>query len=105
MKWDGSSSTARLTSTRSEREGSRVKTTYFGAGDKGLLIAMLQAEERAEREVARAEWYDAATSSPLGVFGCCAADAPAFMHHGAQSVGVTDVMGSSEIETLLSQSI
>ena len=35
---------------KSEGEGGRVKTTYFGAGESGLLISLLQLEDRAERE-------------------------------------------------------
>ena len=35
---------------KSEREGGRVKTTYFGAGESGLLISLLELEDRAERE-------------------------------------------------------
>ena len=37
----------------SQREGRRVNTTYFGAGESGLLISRLESVERAERE---AEW-------------------------------------------------
>jgi hypothetical protein len=44
---------------RSEREGGRVTTTYVGAGPLAQFTAMLDAEERAERqterEAARAE--------------------------------------------------
>jgi hypothetical protein len=60
---------------KSEREGGRVKTTYFGAGESGLLMSLLQLEDRAEREAERekrqadkeefeteekavAEWFD-----------------------------------------------
>jgi hypothetical protein len=60
---------------KSEREGGRVKTTYFGAGESGLLMLLLQLEDRAEREAERekrqadkeefeteekavAEWFD-----------------------------------------------
>ena len=60
---------------KSEREGGRVKTTYFGAGESGLLISLLELEDRAEREAEReqrqaekeefeteekavAEWFD-----------------------------------------------
>jgi hypothetical protein len=35
---------------KSEREGGRVKTTYFGAGESGLLVSLLELEDRAERE-------------------------------------------------------
>ena len=38
---------------KSEREGGRVKTTYFGAGESGLLISLLELEDRAEREAER----------------------------------------------------
>jgi hypothetical protein len=38
---------------KSEREGGRVKTTYFGAGESGLLISPLEREDRAEREAER----------------------------------------------------
>jgi hypothetical protein len=38
---------------KSEREGGRVKTTYFGAGESGLLMSLLQLEDRAEREAER----------------------------------------------------
>ncbi len=40
---------------KSEREGGRVKTTYFGAGESGLLISRLESMERAEREAERDE--------------------------------------------------
>jgi hypothetical protein len=40
---------------KSERQGGRAKTTYVGAGESGLLMALLQAEDRAEREKRRAE--------------------------------------------------
>jgi hypothetical protein len=60
---------------KSERDGGRVKTTYFGAGESGLLISLLELEDRAEREAERekrraekeefeteesavAEWFD-----------------------------------------------
>jgi hypothetical protein len=39
---------------KSERRGGRVKTTYFGAGESGLLISLVEAEDRAEREAERA---------------------------------------------------
>jgi hypothetical protein len=35
---------------KSERDGGRVKTTYFGARESGLLISLLELEDRAERE-------------------------------------------------------
>jgi hypothetical protein len=38
---------------RSERQGGRVKTTYVGAGELGLFAAVLEAEERQEREAER----------------------------------------------------
>jgi hypothetical protein len=34
----------------SERQGGRVKTAYFGAGESGLLISLLDAEDRKIRE-------------------------------------------------------
>jgi hypothetical protein len=40
---------------KSEREGGRVKTTYFGAGESGRVMALLIASERAEREAERRE--------------------------------------------------
>jgi hypothetical protein len=40
---------------KSEREGGRIKTTYFGAGESGLLISLLEREDRAEREAERDE--------------------------------------------------
>jgi len=60
---------------KSEREGGRVKTTYFGAGESGLLISLMAFEDRAERKAERekrqaekkefeteekavAEWFD-----------------------------------------------
>src|SRR5262245_24100004 len=60
---------------KSERAGGRVKSTYFGAGESGLLISLLLLEDRAEREAERdqrraereeyeseekavAEWFD-----------------------------------------------
>jgi hypothetical protein len=38
---------------KSEREGSRVKTIYFGAGESGLLILLLEQQDRDEREAKR----------------------------------------------------
>ena len=38
---------------KSEREGGRVKTTYFGAGESGLLISLGEREDQAEREAER----------------------------------------------------
>ena len=38
---------------KSERDGGRVKTTYFGAGESGLLISLMASEDRAEREAER----------------------------------------------------
>jgi hypothetical protein len=38
---------------KSERAGGRVKTTYFGAGESGVLISLLEREDRAEREAER----------------------------------------------------
>ncbi len=35
---------------KSERGAGRVKTTYFGAGESGLLVWLLELEDRAERE-------------------------------------------------------
>jgi hypothetical protein len=35
---------------KSERVGGRVQTTYFGAGESGLLMSLLHLEDRAERE-------------------------------------------------------
>ena len=60
---------------KSERDGGRVKTTYFGAGESGLLVSLLELEDRAAREAehqqrksekgeceteekAVAEWFD-----------------------------------------------
>jgi len=40
---------------KSEREGGRVKTSYFGGGESGLLMSLLQVEDRAEREADLAE--------------------------------------------------
>jgi hypothetical protein len=40
---------------KSERDGGRVKTTYFGTGESGLLISLLASEDRAEREAERAQ--------------------------------------------------
>ena len=40
---------------KSEREGGRVKTTYFGAGESGLLMSSFESVERAEREAERDE--------------------------------------------------
>jgi hypothetical protein len=37
-----------------EREGGRVKTTYFGAGVSGLLISLLAREDRADQDQRRA---------------------------------------------------
>jgi hypothetical protein len=38
---------------KSERAGGRVKTTYFGAGESGLLISRMEAIEREEKEEER----------------------------------------------------
>jgi hypothetical protein len=38
---------------KSEREGGRIKTTYFGAGESGILLSLLHLEDRAEREAER----------------------------------------------------
>ena len=38
---------------KSERDGGRVKTTYFGAGESGLLTSLLQLEDRAEFGLSR----------------------------------------------------
>ncbi len=56
---------------KTEPEGGRVKTTYFGAGESGLLMSLLGREDRAERDERRAkreenraeeqavaEWFD-----------------------------------------------
>jgi hypothetical protein len=60
---------------KSERDGGRVKSTYFGGGESGQLISLLELEDRAEREAeceqrqaereefeseekAVAEWFD-----------------------------------------------
>ena len=40
---------------KSERDGGRVRTVYFGGGESGSLMALLQAEDRAEREDKRKE--------------------------------------------------
>jgi hypothetical protein len=40
---------------RSEREGGRVKTTYCGAGESGLLISRMKPVERAKPEAERDE--------------------------------------------------
>jgi hypothetical protein len=38
---------------KTEREGGRVKTQYFGAGESGRWISLLDAEDRDEREAKR----------------------------------------------------
>jgi hypothetical protein len=38
---------------KSERQGGRVKTTYFGACESGLLIAAFEAADREEKEEVR----------------------------------------------------
>jgi hypothetical protein len=38
---------------KTEREGGRVKTRYFGAGQSGLLVSLLDAEDRDERQAER----------------------------------------------------
>ncbi len=38
---------------KSERDGGRVKTTYFGAGESGLLISQMEAIDRKEKDVIR----------------------------------------------------
>jgi hypothetical protein len=38
---------------KSVREGGRVTTQYFGGGDPGRLISLMQSEDRAEREADR----------------------------------------------------
>jgi hypothetical protein len=56
---------------KSEREGGRVKTTYFGAGESGVLISLLELEDRAEREAEREkrqaekEEYETEDKDPL----------------------------------------
>ena len=40
---------------KSERVGDRVKSTYFGAGEAGTLIAEMVAFEREDREAEREE--------------------------------------------------
>jgi hypothetical protein len=39
---------------RSKRVGDRVESSYFGAGESALFFALLDAEDRAEREEERA---------------------------------------------------
>ncbi len=39
--------------TKSEREGGRVKTAYFGAGESGLLISRMEAIDREEKDESR----------------------------------------------------
>jgi hypothetical protein len=50
---------------KSERDGGRVVTRYFGAGEPGLLISLLDAEDReireAERKQRRAEREESAS--------------------------------------------
>ena len=38
---------------KSERDGGRVKTTYVGPGESGVLFSLLALEDRAEREAER----------------------------------------------------
>jgi hypothetical protein len=38
-----------------KREGSRVKTTYFGAGESGLVMAQIISLERLEKATVRSE--------------------------------------------------
>jgi hypothetical protein len=38
---------------KSEREGGRVKTTYCGAGETGLLISRMAAVDREEKDEIR----------------------------------------------------
>ena len=38
---------------KSAREGGRVKTTYFGAGESGLLISRMEAIDREEKDELR----------------------------------------------------
>ena len=40
---------------KSQREGSRVKTTYFGAEEPGLLMSEIVAKEQLERAAERSE--------------------------------------------------
>jgi hypothetical protein len=40
---------------KSERDGGRVATRYIGAGESGLLISLLDAEDRDERDAKRKE--------------------------------------------------
>ncbi len=40
---------------KSERDGGRVKSTYFGAGEAGTLMAKMVAFERVERAAEREE--------------------------------------------------
>ena len=50
---------------KSKREGSRVKTTYFGAGESGVFISLLDAEDREEREEERKRRRDEREESAL----------------------------------------
>ncbi len=43
---------------KSERDGGRVKTTYFGAGEAGTLMAEMVALERLERAADREEFRE-----------------------------------------------
>src|SRR5262245_25045662 len=70
---------------KSERQGGRVKTTYFGAGELGqwmsLLLSEGRAEREAEREAARAERqeFDAEERAVSGWFDGVQAVADAAM--------------------------
>ena len=56
---------------KSERDGGRVRTVYFGAGESGSLMALLQAEDRAERETKRERTSGRQGGIRSGGTGCC----------------------------------
>jgi hypothetical protein len=43
---------------KSERQGGRVTSTYFGAGLPAQAVAIMDQEAREEREAARAAWEE-----------------------------------------------
>jgi hypothetical protein len=51
---------------KSEREGGRVKSTYFGAGESGILIANMDAFERLERAAEREKLREERQESDAG---------------------------------------
>ncbi len=84
---------------QSEREGGRVKTTFFGAGESGLLISILvRAEREAERDQRRAEREEYRAEFGLSRFS---SSRGLDELERAEQVSVSRMPGSSPIVTIL----